>query len=71
MRQANRRRWWLGCALVAGLALPLGGHAEATPDDLRAIAEEAYVYAYPLMVMDATARTATNVRGTEGRRMRR
>jgi hypothetical protein len=51
---------------VAGLALPLGGHAEAPPDDLRAIAEEAYVYAYPLMVMDATERTATNVPAPKG-----
>ena len=70
MRHSRRSMGWLGCALVAGLALPLGVHADerATSDELRAIADEAYVYAYPLVVLDATRRGATNVAIPTGQR---
>jgi hypothetical protein len=56
--------------LVAGVALmsnvtPLV-HAQLTPTEAKAIAEEAYIYGYPLVTMEFTRRVMTNVAKPEG-----
>ncbi len=44
-------------------------HAQGlTPDEARQIAEEAYVYGYPLITMEMTRRVMTNVSAPEGTR---
>ena len=53
-------------ALAAALVASAPAVAQAPPDDIapdlaREIAAEAYVYAYPLVLMDATSRQLTNV----------
>ncbi len=68
--------YWVGLALtVSALAVraeelapnepPDSANSKVTEQesepDLTAIADEAYIYAYPLMLMDATARVMTNV----------
>jgi len=67
----GRWKWWLGGVLLAALALPLRSHADqasATADEMRAIAEDAYVYGYPLVLLDVTGKVATNVPAPEGAR---
>src|SRR5262249_28700009 len=59
----GRWKWWLGCALVGALAMPLRSHADqatSLPEQMETIAEEAYVYGYPLVLLDVTAKAATN-----------
>ncbi len=54
----------LGSAVVASAAFSVRGRADQAPapsQDLAAVAEDAYIYGYPLLVMDATARQMTNV----------
>jgi hypothetical protein len=58
---------------VLGIALlftstPLVRAAEVSADEARKIAEDAYVYGYPLVTMDMTRRIMTNVREPEGSR---
>lgn len=51
-------------ALVVVLMLPAAAHAQAkdiSPDEARRIAVEAYVYTYPLVLMDITRRISVNV----------
>ena len=56
--------------LAATFAPSRGGPAQASEtsrdDDLRAIAEDAYVYAYPLVLLDETMRVGTNVPAPRG-----
>lgn len=58
-------------ALVAGaalmLSLPVFSQA-LTPEEGAAIAEEAYIYGYPLVTMEMTRRVMTNVREEVGTR---
>jgi hypothetical protein len=53
------------CLLLIGVALCILGQAKnsvaLTPDEARAIAEEAYIYGYPLVTMEYTRRVLTNV----------
>jgi hypothetical protein len=42
-------------------AVPQGRAADLSPDEIRQIAAEAYVYLYPLVLMDITRRISTNV----------
>ena len=42
-------------------AVPQGRAADLSPDEIRQIAAEAYVYVYPLVLMDITRRISTNV----------
>ncbi|HEY2749402.1 MAG TPA: DUF1254 domain-containing protein, partial [Polyangia bacterium] len=62
MRPGKSLGLWLGCALAALIiparCLPARAVETSRDDELRAIAEEAYVYAYPLVLVDETARGA-------------
>jgi hypothetical protein len=72
MRHAKCWRLLFGCALGAILAIPPCGPAlgveTSRDDELRAIADDAYLYAYPLVLLDVTARAATNVATPAGER---
>ena len=69
MRDRTLWRQWplaLLLAALAGLNLPPAQAADVTPDEARAIAEEAYVYGYPLVTMEMTRRVLTNTAAPEG-----
>ncbi len=73
MRRGKSWRLSLGCLLVAFAAMlspPRGGAAQAVEtsrdDELRAIADEAYLYTYPLVLLDVTALAVTNVAAPTG-----
>jgi hypothetical protein len=53
-------------AALAGLNLPSAQAADVTPDEARAVAEDAYVYGYPLVTMEMTRRVLTNTAAPEG-----
>jgi hypothetical protein len=58
----------LGCALASGLAAPSSAAPPPfSPEEAREAAVDAYLYAYPLVLMEATRRVTTN--GGEGMRM--
>ena len=58
-----------GLAVVALFATTLPGRAEAlTPSEAKSIAEDAYIYGYPLVTMEMTRRVMTNVREPEATR---
>ena len=69
MRHRTLRRQWplaLLLAALAGLNLTSTQAADVTPDEARAIAEDAYVYGYPLVTMEMTRRALTNTATPEG-----
>jgi hypothetical protein len=49
------------------LAPPASGQ-QLTPEEAKALAEEVYIYGYPLVTMEMTRRVMTNVREPEGTR---
>jgi hypothetical protein len=51
------------CLIVSSVA---STGAALTPDEAKAIAEEAYIYGYPLITMEYTRRVITNVAKPEG-----
>lgn len=55
--------WWLAFALATVLAAPLRADTDRgrSDDDLQTIAEDAYIYGYPLVLMDVTRQVTTNV----------
>lgn len=66
----NRHITAVGMFLVTALfTITLPSHAQdVTPDEARQIAEDAYIYGYPLVTMEMTRRVMTNVREPEGTR---
>ncbi|GMU56625.1 MAG: hypothetical protein AMXMBFR33_57710 [Candidatus Xenobia bacterium] len=57
--------------LIAGaamLCLTGASFAQPSPDEARKIAQEAYIYGYPLVTMEMTRRVMTNVARSEGTR---
>jgi hypothetical protein len=58
------------CLLLVCVAFGLLGESKnavaLTPDEARTIAEEAYIYGYPLVTMEYTRRVMTNVAQPEG-----
>jgi len=68
------RRARLGAIVVllaAALGSPVAAHAQPaalSPAEARGIAEDAYVYGYPLVTMEMTRRVMTNVVAPEGTR---
>lgn len=57
----------LAAASAALLAVVVpSAHAQVTPAEAKAIAEEAYIYGYPLVTMELTRRVMTNVAKAEG-----
>src|SRR5262249_19077089 len=48
-------------SLLSGLATPRRVYAAMTEEEARAIAVDAYVYLYPLVIMDITRKQSTNV----------
>jgi hypothetical protein len=59
--RAIQRLGLAACAVAVTAAAPWVGAADLTPAQAKAIAVEAYVYAYPLVTMDVTRRVMTNV----------
>lgn len=55
-------------AWAAILCLTGASFAQPSPDEARAIAQEAYVYGYPLVTMEMTRRVMTNVAQSQGTR---
>ena len=69
----DKMSWKPMCALALLLALPLGAAHAQTADavsvqDARQIAEDAYIYGYPLVTMEMTRRVMTNVAEPEATR---
>jgi hypothetical protein len=54
--------------MLAAVPVMAQSAASLTPKEAKAIAEEAYVYGYPLVTMEMTRRTMTNVREPVGTR---
>jgi hypothetical protein len=50
---------WVACG--AGGITGYAGKPEATPSELKAIAQEAYIYLYPLITMEITRQQGTNI----------
>ena len=50
---------WVACG--AGGITGYAGTPEATPSELKAIAQEAYIYLYPLITMEITRQQGTNI----------
>ena len=76
-KPSRRRRGLIELAVVATLGAGLAGSAVAeatkstlTPQQVYALAREAYLYAYPIVSMDVTARQATNVPDAESVNLR-
>ena len=59
--RAIQRLGLAACAVAVTAAAPWVGATDLTPAQAKAIAVEAYVYAYPLVTMDVTRRVMTNV----------
>ena len=55
------------CAVLA-FSLPPARAQEVSADEIRAIARDAYIYAYPMVVMEITRRVGTNVAQPTGSR---
>jgi hypothetical protein len=51
----------LGLALCTGLDEVAAGPVTLSPEEIYALARDAYLYAYPIVTMEATMRQATNV----------
>jgi hypothetical protein len=61
----------LACGLAVGalFTTKISCHAQAlTPEEAKSIAEEAYIYGYPLVTMEMTRRVMTNVAEVKGTR---
>jgi hypothetical protein len=74
MNRSSQHAWFgLRAAMIAAgamVASSVSGYAQSsiTPSEARAIADEAYVYGYPLVTMEYTRRVMTNVVRPEGTR---
>jgi hypothetical protein len=53
-------------AALGAMNLAAAQAAQVTPEEARAIAEDAYVYGYPLVTMEMTRRVLTNTAAPEG-----
>ncbi|MGB8339990.1 MAG: DUF1254 domain-containing protein [Chthoniobacterales bacterium] len=61
--------WACGFATAGLFATTFSCHAQAlTPEGAKTIAEDAYIYGYPLVTMEMTRRVMTNVREPEATR---
>jgi hypothetical protein len=49
-----RRESWFVCAALAAFLVTMVNAQNPSPDEVKQIAERAYIYAYPLVVMEAT-----------------
>lgn len=56
----------LACFASCWLTMAPSSHAQLTPAEARAIAEEAYIYGYPLVTMEYTRRVMTNTAEPQG-----
>ncbi|WXL24866.1 DUF1254 domain-containing protein [Ectopseudomonas mendocina] len=54
----------IGSMLVLASSIPGWAYAQVGPDELREIARDTYIYAYPLLVMQITRDVSTNVEKT-------
>jgi hypothetical protein len=69
MKHGTTRRAWPLALLLVALAYsgsPAARAADVAPEEARAIAEDAYVYGYPLVTMEMTRRVLTNTAAPEG-----
>jgi hypothetical protein len=64
--RASRLLATMSCALVAAAAIPGSAPAQSSSQDLATLAKQAYIYAYPLVVMGMTRPVMTNVVAPRG-----
>jgi len=68
-RKTDMKKHFLLAALLMGTLVFTSAHAsDITPAEAKAIAEEAYIYGYPLVTMEMTRRVMTNVTEVKGTR---
>lgn len=64
----DMKKTLLSTALMLATSVPVFAQADMTPEEIQEIARDAYIYAYPLVIMQITRDVATNVAKPTGLR---